>query len=364
MLLADLQNDSVLERLPTVDGISLSDVGELSGFLRVGEWVALPVNQVACRIDGSSDPEICDEGGASIGTLCLTEKLAGVSPAALTTWQYVAYLADVEASSAGASHVFKLDYVILKSDLVPDYIEKYLKSAPIWGGFSHKPVSDAVSREYDVMVARAGMKFPTRFHDMALSRYVSASNAFDRFLRLYHSIELIFDFIIMKSIQKLDDDMVGFGSISKSYGKSELDRLKYLFSEYCYDWAEIAGKFSAVSQFSERAEEIFQDHTKDGNPLSSKWEKFLTQCIADQVSSADFLASRICDNGNNSYEKIVPYVAAYWIYRVRSSIAHTRVSEFLFEESDEEFIVDFAEPLLLEVVRQIFSSPRLEALVG
>ena len=47
-------------------------------------------------------------------------------------------------------------------------------------------------------------------------------------------------------------------------------------------------------------------------------------------------------------------IATYWIYRVRSSIAHSRIGEYVMSTSDEEFVVEIAEPLLRSVLVQVF----------
>jgi hypothetical protein len=369
MILSELKNRDILELLPTVDGVDPSDAGEQSGYLRVGDWLAMPVGQVTCRIDGQTDPEILDETGASLGTLCLTAKLLSVEPQALTKWQYVAYLRDIETSGIGFAHAFQRNYVVIRASYLDEYVEKYYRSAPVWGGFSHIDAATPLMREHEKIVARKGIVFPTRFHDMVFSKYVSANNAFERFLRLYHSLELIFDFIIFKSIQKLGDDMIGYGTILRANGRTELERLKYIISEYCEDYESIAAKFAPVSNFEAKAASIFQDHTKEGNPFaapkdsisaaSPKWEKMVETCSAAQTTEADFIGAKLCDHNKMPYARLVSNVAAYWIYRVRSSIAHSRVSEFLFEEADEEFIIDFVEGILEQVVIQVFSINRL-----
>ncbi|MBX3543562.1 hypothetical protein [Chelatococcus sp.] len=359
MLLADIQRREVLEALPVVEGIDPSDAGEHSGYLRVGEWLALPVCQVMCRINGQIDLEILDESGASLGALCLTAKLIGKQPDTFTRWQYVAYLADVEALGAGQPHTFQKNYLILLDSYYSEYAKKYYVSAPVWGGFSHSPPPAPISQDRVSLTARAGIIFPTKFHDMAFSRYVSASNAFERFLRLYHTLELIFDYIVFKSIQKLNEDLEGYGKLSRSHGKSELERLRYILSEYCDDCEGIAARFVALANFEPIATAIFQTHTKDGNPLSDegKWSAMVEACRAGQTTKADF--KRFAISKDHEYETKIVGVAAYWIYRVRSSIAHSRVSEFLFLDADEQFIVDFAEGVLEEVVRQVFSSRKL-----
>jgi hypothetical protein len=362
MLPAEFQNAAILDLLPIVEGISPANATSQGGYLRINDLVALPVNQVARHIDGRVDGEILDEAGVSIGTLCLTAKLNSVGPNALTKWQYVAYLADISVSNVGQPHSFQKNYLILKAAHFDEYLKKYHDTAPVWGGFSHSPSSSIASNEHTVIRALPDIIIPTKYHHMAFSRYVSASNAFDRFLRLYHNLELIFDFMIMKSIQKLGDDMVGFGALSRAHGRTELDRLKYILVECCESWEEIAAKFHGLVNFESKAAEIFQEHAKDGNPLDDlRWDKVIEACQSGQTAAVNFTTAKLCKT--NEYARFVASIAAYWIYRVRSSIAHSRVSEFLFEDSDEKFIVDFAERLLLEVVRQVLSSAKLASLI-
>ncbi|MFG1236823.1 hypothetical protein V5F63_06405 [Xanthobacter autotrophicus DSM 597] len=365
MLPEEILDPDILGILPTVDGTDPSQAIENSGYLQIGDWIAIPVEQVASRIDIQTDPELQDETGASMGTLCLTGKLSGVQPEALTKWQYVAYLADVTPDYAGHPTMFRKNYAIVHLQFFQVYMNKYHISAPIWGGFSHYSPAPPVTRQHQTIVARPDIFVPTKFHSMSFGRCISSSNSFDRFLKLYHSLELIFDFVIMKSIQNLKDDMVGFSVINRAiHNRSEIERLRYIIFEYCDDCEGIAKTFTGISNFAIRSHEVFQDYTKDGNPLASpqKWADILASCRAGQTTEADFQKIKLCNQKDLPYSRLISNISAYWIYRVRSSIAHSRISEFLFEDSDEDFIVDFAEVLLTEVVRQVFSSKKLLSL--
>ena len=63
----------------------------------------------------------------------------------------------------------------------------------------------------------------------------------------------------------------------------------------------------------------------------------------------DFIESR-----GIIYNNLIPKVCSYWIYRIRSSIAHNKFGEYIMDNDDEDFIVNFAEPLLKEMVLQSF----------
>jgi hypothetical protein len=56
------------------------------------------------------------------------------------------------------------------------------------------------------------------------------------------------------------------------------------------------------------------------------------------------------------YKTLLLKVTGYWIYRIRSSIAHNKIGEFIMEDIHQEFVVEIGEELLLEVIKQIFSS--------
>lgn len=46
---------------------------------------------------------------------------------------------------------------------------------------------------------------------------------------------------------------------------------------------------------------------------------------------------------------------AYLIYRVRCSIAHSRIGEHILTQSDEEFVANVAEPLLKSLLIEIYN---------
>jgi hypothetical protein len=47
---------------------------------------------------------------------------------------------------------------------------------------------------------------------------------------------------------------------------------------------------------------------------------------------------------------------AYCIYRIRSSIAHHKIGEYLMTHQDEAFMINFAEPLIDEVISHCFKT--------
>ena len=331
----------------------------------VSGLVVVPIEAVGSLLDRSLDIELLDDSGASVGTISFTKNLIGVQPTTLTRWQYAAFLADSPDDWVGPHHDFSRDYVVVDEMFADDYLARYSVGAPIWGGFTHEPLpAREIGPQVPQITANPSIHLPTEFHKQALNRYIEATNAFDRFLKLYHTLELLFDYVIMKRLKLVGEDLENFGKIMGEYDRSEIERLKYLISAFCNNPTEICAGFPVICVFQDRAWEIFQKHSKSGNPFHQDrhWEEFLRLANDDRLSETELRKAKLLNSGAD-YAALVSNIAAYWIYRVRSSIAHSRVGEFLFVESDEKFVAEFAEPLLLDVVMQVFENADLKSLM-
>lgn len=353
------------DRLPVVEGVDPTTAANADGYLAVSGLVAIPISHVNASVQCDEDLEFVDESGTQLGTICFSRRLVDADPNTLTRWQYIAYLADAPVTGAGQLHTFQSNYLVLDEPFLGEYVRKYMESAPLWGQFSHAAMPSLVMQPPRRSVAAyPSLLIPTEYHKQAFSRYVQSRNAFDRFLKLYHCLELLFDYVILKRMRAVGDDLSGFGKIISSYGSNETDRLKFLLSNYCDEKMELFLRFYALSHYEARATEIFQTHSKTGNPIADdvSWQKFLKLCREEQLTPARLKAEKLASD-ESGRDKLAVNLAAYCIYRVRSSIAHSKVGEFLFLDSDEEFIVMFAEPLLMEVVTQVFSNQPLQAVL-
>ena len=97
----------------------------------------------------------------------------------------------------------------------------YLVSAPVWGKFSHTN-SGSIEPTFQPpkITALKDVCLPTQHHKEALGRYVSATNSFDRFLRLYHCLELLFNFVVFARVKALGDNIQGFAQLLSEHGRS------------------------------------------------------------------------------------------------------------------------------------------------
>lgn len=367
MIAEEICNLAADELLSTVEGIDPAQAELVDGdFLCVGSLCVLPIFRTSQTLSRKQDLELEDENGLTFATICLTAGMQVDDPDALTAWQYVAFLADclVDDLEIDGNYTFKSDYVVVDRNRLNEYVSDYRDGAPIWGGFSHEPFEfSSWVRPDSPIRAYSGLAAPTNHHVEAFHRYLSANNSFDRFLRLYHSIELLFDYVIFKKVQALGDNLVGYGDLMKETGRSELERLTTIAGEYCQNPNEIAHALNGASLHEATCRAIFQGYSKGGDPLKEdNFDKFWLLVAGNSVSIINLTNSKLPTN--QGAEKLLIKVASYWVYRIRCSIAHNRVGEFMLADEHDEFVGEFGVSLLQSIVRQILSNPNFKGLSG
>jgi hypothetical protein len=364
MNLADILNLNDSGHLNVVEGIDPSTSEMVGDVLSIGDHCILPVHRTSRALPRDQDLALEDETGVSFATFCFTKGMLVDDPNTLTAWQYVAFLSecDVDDIVAHGSYTFLSDYVIVDRDRIEEYLERYRDGSTIWGGFSHEEfeLSEWCQPSENIR-ARAGLSAPTTHHQEAFQRYLHANNSFDRFLRLYHTVELLFDFVIFKKIQGLGDDLIGYGDVVRDQTRGEYDRLCAIFLEFCGSPDEIGSFMNLAAGHEETCQTLFQDYSKETNPLKdNKFGDFWPLVEGSKVSVTNIAAAKIGKPADAS--RLLVKVAAYWVYRVRCSIAHNRVGEFILTDGHDDFVGGFATPLLANIVEQILSNEEFKAL--
>lgn len=365
MKAADILNASSDGSLLEMEGIALESAKDVENSLCVGGLIPIPVMDVSSSLNQAVDLEVVGPDGTSLGTLCFLRPHDTPDVSTFSRWRFVAYLADCQTDDLLATtYQLKTAYLVVDEDKHDLYKAEFMHTAPLWGRFTHYTNNaPQLNGNQGIIRAIPGLHLPTPHHNETLSRYCRANNPLDRFLRLYHCIELLFDYVVVAKIRLLAPDLRGFPRILAEFGSTELDRLKGIMKEFCSDAERIAALLITSSKFRDQRQELFRLFSKSGDPLKddSKWEKVLKALDSGDASCQQFLAAKIVRNPDE-YRSIILDISAYWIYRVRSSIAHSRVGEYLLNDNSSAFVNDFAEPLLVEVVIQILSSARLKAL--
>jgi hypothetical protein len=280
-----------------------------------------------------------------------------ISSEDLTESLLAAYLLDVNEIDfiAGGDYTLKQDYFVVKKDKYADYKHKYQKTSGLWGGFISK---EAIPTPYTQTVislqAIENLAFPTTWHEENTIRAIQQPYSFERFLKSYHLLELLFDWQILKEIRDLyeNNDILNAGKILDKHEREDIKRLQYIIRKRYKSIPNIVDKLNQIIHFQAIAKDIFYTYGKESNPLKSEIE------FEDILSKSQLFAKesfRTNQSIYRDYDTFILKLAAYWIYRIRSSIAHSKIGEYQFSYTQEEFMIKFAEPLLNEVLIQCFS---------
>jgi hypothetical protein len=165
-------------------------------------------------------------------------------------------------------------------------------------------------------------------------------------------LELVYDWDIVQDIRALNDDLYGIGQILNSYSRGERDILQRVIKDRCANFDRVAERLADIRYFPSEAKRIFYDYGKDGNPLkehSDFEELFLKNTFSKLLhGKVKGLSAKI------DFNIFCASLATYWIYRIRCSVAHNRLGEYVMTQADELFMINFAEPLIREVAAQAF----------
>ena len=162
---------------------------------------------------------------------------------------------------------------------------------------------------------------------------------------------MLFDQEIVEQIRQLGSDLQGIGRILSNYKHSEIERLKFLINTKCTNFLRLEFELNRIGNSADylaKAGIIFFDYGKSDNPLKDKQTEFEQMILSGGFSEANTRACGVTGRTsvNAQYNKLLKETSAYWIYRVRSSIAHHRIGEYLMTNEDEEFVTEVVEPLL------------------
>lgn len=327
------------------------------GYISINNNVPIKVFGVVAGSARDEDVEIVNESiNANIGMLCLVKDVDFAEKSQFTDEREACFIIETEGDSNRATESkFKFDYVVIKKNHLESYLSDFMHTSELWGGFTHKEQSSFSRKEVDNIKLVHGLQIPSEAHRNSLLTSIYSHNSISRYLKLYHQIELSFDWVFVQSVKCLNSELIGFGQLVKNYSNSEYNSIKDMILNYTYDFKRICDKLQIPTEHQAISKSIFHDYSKESNPIKEKWDESM-DFLDSTLHSATELHSKklIQKNDQLLYEAWVSKLAAYWIYRVRCSIAHNKIGEFIIGDEHEKFIIEFAEPLIMEVLFQIF----------
>jgi len=339
---------------------------EVDNFCVTDGWLPFPILKIASSFAGDKssgifDLDIVDEHGHLLGMLCLCQELGEVDVASITDPQYAAYISEVTRDGLDHPFRFSRDYAVLRIERYSDYRAGYMNSSSVWGGFLHDSVGtqlpDPHKRPLAPIMATSGLSFPTTHHEDSCVRSVAEPYGFERVLKLYHLLELLFDWDFVKDIQGLGDDLYGIGQLLTQYERGEFDRLRDVIRKRCDDIRRIESCLNHIATdpaLIDTGRIIFYKYGKKSNPIPAE-TNYDDLMLAGGFNHANVAAFKPSAANGEAYDKLIVDVTTYWVYRIRCSIAHNRIGEYVMCATDERFVVEFAEPLLRELLCQALS---------
>ena len=332
----------------------------------VNGFVALQLTTVSPQYERGTEIEILFGKGKGTAFLITSKKSPFLYSQASHLW-VAAYLAEqsIEALIIEAdrgeegSFEFSHDYLVIHTLLLSRYEQRYRNTSAIWGAFTHTTDQNNTLVNYQrntPINAIADLHLPTQEHIKVALRSASQPSALDRYLNLYHLLELSFDYDLVEQIKGLDNDLKGIGKLLSSHSNSEFDRLKKLLLRYFLDITEIAEildtVFSNIQHHSILWEMLF-DYSKESNPYKEKRVEITA------VATTGF--NQIAFSTNKLDWKIdrLAHFMSYIVYRFRCSIAHASIGEFIIGNDEEDFVAEVAEPLIRSIIFSVFKKPGL-----
>lgn len=351
----DIQNIQTGAGCPiTIINFSLN-----SPYLIVNDYATIKVERVSNSYDTSNSITI-KQNGNEIGTLVFTKDF-NVAFNQMTELEFIAFLTDGTFSDYQSSpeYSFKYNYLLLKESFLNSYINDYLPTSSIWGGFAHELPSHVPSTRHKVMINEIETgeilnQLDPYSYESSI-RAIEQPYAFERFLKLYHLLELQFDYFTINKIKNLQvpQDSNKIGKLLNEYSHNELSRLTDLIDNHCTDLHALEACLSNVCNFHSIAKDMFIIFGKSSNNLHlTSEDKFNDVLVSRSFSDANLRSLKV--HGTNDHEKFIKNLTAYWIYKIRCSIAHNKIGEYILSWNDENFIVEFGEPLIKEVLMQCF----------
>jgi hypothetical protein len=328
----------------------------------VDGWVALSISYSSPRFARNDIHEIQFSDRPKNRNLCFLLTVAEeiYSYTASSAMHVAAFLAD---SSIGdqdeinaGTYRYRKDYIVVHRVLHDHYLNTFKDSSHIWGGFYHDNFPEHSLSKCTQLTAFPRLALPTAFHHSEAFRANSDSSALGRFLALYHLLELSFDYDLVQEIKSLPDDLKRVGKILASFDHGELPRLQRLVSKYWKDEKTLSkalGRAFANRSHSTRLRELLFEYEKDGFPWrfkddQSKFQIFLT------AAETSFTQSHFSTFKLGWTLEFLQKSLAFTIYRFRCAIAHASIGECVLSASDDLFVYEVGEPLLMDLLSNVF----------
>ncbi len=330
-------------------------------FIQFDDYIVHKIELINNSFDEGVSNTSLELNGVIIGDLFYLKDLS-LEISSMSVFQFYAFLNECTIQDLQLqNYTFKSNYLVVHKDYIDDFHLKYSSTSSVWGGFKiseNQSVINYYKKAIPVITIPDELRELDHYAQDSVYRALDQKHSFERFLKLYHLLELEFDYSLIKKIQSLNitTDSNLIGSLLNEYKRTENDRLFDLISNKCLDTNSLSDKLNKIKPFRALGEEIFIRFGKEktNNLYLNDLIKY-NSLLSDVDAFANPNSVKTITNIQlNDYNKFIHTVTAYWIYRIRCSIAHFKIGEYILTRDKEDFIVEFAEPLIKEVLIQFY----------
>lgn len=363
----------------TPDNVAIEMVDE---YLSIQDLVVIPVTAIDFWISSSDCIEVYSQINSEEILIGELWPLKSVSFAKnqMPNSVFICFLfeASITEYETGEDYLCKSSYLVVNKEHYEYYKNTLMKTSEVWGGFSHESTPPTCTKIVNRIDACSDIAILSGAFKDNSKQEIKSSNCFEKFLKIYHQFELLFDVTLVKKLKKVPDiEIKKFSSLLSKFlnNKSELDRFKLLLKEYIRDSDQLISTLGSLDFQTHNSlmKDIFQDETKDdGNPLKDpeRFEDFIQSHSIGKLGE-----SKIFTHGTghkkldlpkipvNTLEKSLE-IYAYWIYRIRCCIAHRKIGEFIFDSTHEEFVYDIGIKMIRRLLVILLQSNDLKLLLN
>lgn len=268
------------------------------------------------------------------------------------------------------------NFLVIYQNHAESYFNKFYGKESLWGGFNHTEYTPTPSKKTEkIYLPDLEIKFPTDLNLINSKTAINSNSIFDLFLKNYHNIELLFNLIFLRELRRIDINNISeASSIYKKLNKDEIESLKYLISEFTMNKIILLELIiKSFNDYPVITKEILYEYGKDSSPVKdsvvrSKFNDFIEKCILDAPGNiGEYLViskNKKFKSDEKSFIDFINNFIAYFIYRIRCSIAHKKFGEFIFSENEESknFMIDISLPLIKNTTMEIFSNHKFKAI--
>lgn len=335
------------------------------------KYAVLPIYSYNREIENHEDVEVKNDDGELIAVLCFACYDKRFDVGLMTVTRYLSYLIECEHESL--RHSFLRSYLFVPHEKLEEYNSVYKKSAPLWGGYTHKSYSRSVITPVNSIVANKRLVLPLAEHQRKLNDAVHCSNGYDRFIKKYHLLEMMFDYITFLKVKTGHFEIGEMRKVVNTFDGEEFTSLRKILQGYVDNINELLEVLYKSTQYENIVNELLQDYSKSSNPLNtqSMWNIFWGYLENRQLSftyqntkTGQHLKDFTQFSDETTYNNFILKEVAYWIYRTRCSIVHSKIGEYMFNEDGEAFVIEIVEKILDILIKEIYSNESFIELIN